>query len=106
VRLDWNPTNYQFAWEVVAEYRVWLFEGVLLTLKIALVSMAFAMVLGLFVALFTGRLLSRMLFGVSTSDPISIAGAAFVLLAVALLACYLPARRASRVDPLVALREG
>jgi His/Glu/Gln/Arg/opine family amino acid ABC transporter permease subunit len=51
VRLDWNPTNYQFAWEVVAEYRVWLFEGVLLTLKIALVSMAFAMVLGLFVAL-------------------------------------------------------
>jgi len=51
VRVDWNPTNYQFAWEVVAEYRVWLFEGVLLTLKIALVSMAFAMVLGLFVAL-------------------------------------------------------
>jgi len=51
VRLDWNPTNYQFAWEVVAEYRVWLFEGVLLTLKIALVSMAFAMVLGLIVAL-------------------------------------------------------
>ncbi len=51
MRLDWNPTNYQFAWEVVAEYRVWLFEGVLLTLKIALVSMAFAMVLGLFVAL-------------------------------------------------------
>ena len=51
MRVDWNPTNYQFAWEVVAEYRVWLFEGVLLTLKIALVSMAFAMVLGLFVAL-------------------------------------------------------
>jgi len=51
VRVDWNPTNYQFAWEVVAEYRVWLFEGVLLTLKSALVSMAFAMVLGLIVAL-------------------------------------------------------
>jgi len=51
VRLDWNPTNYQFAWNVVVEYRVWLLEGVILTLKIALVSMAFAMVLGLLVAL-------------------------------------------------------
>jgi len=51
VRLDWNPTNYQFAWNVVVEYRFWLLEGVILTLKIALVSMAFAMVLGLVVAL-------------------------------------------------------
>ena len=51
MRLEWNPTNYQFAWNVVVEYRVWLLEGVVLTLKIALVSMAFAMVLGLVVAL-------------------------------------------------------
>jgi len=51
VGFDWNPTNYQFAWEVVGQYRLWLLEGVILTLKIALVSMAFAMVLGLFVAL-------------------------------------------------------
>jgi His/Glu/Gln/Arg/opine family amino acid ABC transporter permease subunit len=51
VRLDWNPTNYQFAWEVVGQYRVWLLEGVILTLKIALVSMAFAMVFGLVIAL-------------------------------------------------------
>jgi glutamine transport system permease protein len=51
VRLDWNPTNYQFAWNVVVEYRFWLLEGVILTLKIALVSMAFAMVLGLLVAM-------------------------------------------------------
>lgn len=51
MRLDWNPTNYQFAWNVVVEYRFWLLEGVVLTLKIALVSMAFAMVLGLLVAM-------------------------------------------------------
>jgi len=62
--------------------------------------------IGFVAALFVGQLLSRMLYGVSPSDPISIAVAAAVLLAVALLACYLPARRASRVDPLVALREG
>ena len=62
--------------------------------------------IGLIAALVVGRFLSRMLYGVSASDPISIAGAAGVLLFVALLACYLPAYRASRVDPLVALREG
>jgi len=56
--------------------------------------------------LLVGRLLSRMLYGVSTSDPVSITGAALMLLTIALLACYLPARSASRVAPLVALREG
>lgn len=61
--------------------------------------------IGFVAALLAGRLLSRMLFGVSASDPVSIFGAAVVLLAVALLACYLPARWASHVDPLVALRE-
>jgi ABC-type antimicrobial peptide transport system permease subunit len=62
--------------------------------------------IGFAAALLLGRLLSRMLYGVSSSDPVSVAAAALALLAVALLACYLPARWASRVDPLVALREG
>jgi predicted permease len=62
--------------------------------------------LGLLGALVVGRALSGLLYGVSPADPVSLAGAAVVLLAVAALACYVPARYASRVDPLVALREG
>jgi ABC-type antimicrobial peptide transport system permease subunit len=61
--------------------------------------------IGLVAALAVGRLLSRMLFGVAASDPISVGGAALTLSAIALLACYLPARTATRVDPLEALRE-
>jgi ABC-type antimicrobial peptide transport system permease subunit len=62
--------------------------------------------IGFVAALIVGRLLSRLLYGVSAADPLSVAATAIILLLVALLACYLPARCASRVDPLVALREG
>lgn len=61
--------------------------------------------IGLAASLATGRILSRMLYGVSATDPLSIGAAAAVLMAVALVACYLPARWATRVDPLTALRE-
>jgi predicted permease len=61
--------------------------------------------LGLGASLAIGRLLSRMLFGLPASDPVSISAAAAILSAVALLACYLPARWAARVDPLEALRQ-
>lgn len=62
-------------------------------------------VIGFAAALAVGRLLSRMLFGVGASDPMSVVGAALMLSAAALLACYLPARWATRVEPLEALRE-
>jgi predicted permease len=60
---------------------------------------------GLVLALLVGRALSRVLYGVSGADPVSIVGATLVLLVVAFGACYLPAKSASRLDPLVALRE-
>lgn len=60
--------------------------------------------IGLLVALATAGLLSSFLFGVKPNDPASFAGGALLLSGIALLACYIPARRAIRVDPLVALR--
>jgi predicted permease len=68
---------------------------------------ALAIGIGISAALILGKLLSsfsHLLYGVRASDPVTLVSVSLVLTAVALLACYLPARRAAKVDPLVSLR--
>ena len=77
-----------------------------LFLRRGITQAACGVVLGLGGALALTRSLSTLLFGVSPLDPLTHAAVAGILLAVALLASDLPARRASRVDPVVALRSG
>jgi ABC-type antimicrobial peptide transport system permease subunit len=65
---------------------------------------ALGLALGLIAALALSRLMASLLFGVKPSDPVTLGVAAALLAFVALAACYIPARRATRVDPLVPLR--
>jgi putative ABC transport system permease protein len=69
-----------------------------------LVILFCGLAIGVAVAFAFSRVMSGLLFGVSTFDITSILGASVLLITVGLLACYIPARRASKVDPIVALR--
>ena len=62
------------------------------------------LVAGIVAGTFVTRVLSDLLFGVTPRDPLTFAGVPVLLLLVAFFACYIPARRVTRIDPLVALR--
>jgi len=76
--------------------RLVLRQGMVLTIA--------GLMVGIAVGLVATRVLSDMLFGVTPRDPLTFVGVPLLLLLVAFLACYIPARRATRIDPLVALR--
>jgi ABC-type antimicrobial peptide transport system permease subunit len=66
---------------------------------------AFGSAIGIVAALFVTKLLATLLYGVEATDPLSMAGAVVILLAVGMLAAFVPARRASLTDPAIVLRE-
>jgi putative ABC transport system permease protein len=75
-----------------------------LIIRQGLALAVFGIVIGLAGALAATRVLSVILYGVSAQDPVTFAGISLVLIFIAILACYVPARRAMSVDPMVALR--
>jgi predicted permease len=89
LRMALGADRADVAWQVVRE---------------VFISIAVGIIIGLPVALGGARLVRTMLYGLSSSDPFSLVGAIFVLAIAGLAAGYFPARKASRVDPMVALR--
>jgi ABC-type antimicrobial peptide transport system permease subunit len=69
-------------------------------MKLALIGI----VTGLLTVLATSRVLESLVFEIETTDPLTLAGIAAVVAIAALAACYIPARKATRVDPMIALR--
>jgi ABC-type antimicrobial peptide transport system permease subunit len=89
IRMALGAGRSAVAWQVMREIVILVLAG---------------MAIGLPAALAGGRLVGKLLYGLSGTDPLSLGGAIAVLTAAGLLAGYLPARRAARIDPLVALR--
>jgi putative ABC transport system permease protein len=75
-----------------------------LILKHGLALASVGVVIGLLVSLALTRLMKTLLFGVGAADPLTFAVIALLLVGVALLACWIPARRATKVDPMIALK--
>jgi putative ABC transport system permease protein len=77
-----------------------------MVLREAMILTAIGLAIGLPLAIGVGKTLRAFLFGVQPMDPVTLAASCIVLTMVALLSAYVPARRASRIDPIAALREG
>ena len=89
IRMALGAQSHSILWMVLRETLILVLTGICIGVPVALAA---------------GRLVSTQLYGLNAGDPLTLAAAVTLLIAVAALAGYLPARRASRVDPMVALR--
>ena len=89
IRMALGAPSGQVAWSILRQ---------------TLLLVAIGMAIGIPVSMLLGGIAKNLLYGVTPTDPVTLGGSAAVLAAVALLASYFPARRAGRIDPLVALR--
>src|SRR5579864_398868 len=89
IRMALGAERAEVAWQVMREVLIWIAAGITVGLPVTIAS---------------GRLIKSMLYGLSASDVSNLIAAAMVLALTGLAAGYLPARKASRVDPMVALR--
>jgi ABC-type antimicrobial peptide transport system permease subunit len=80
------------------------FDVLRLVLREGMILVAIGLVVGIPLALTSSRLLSSILYGLKSTDPVSLFGVMAILALVAAVAGYIPARRATRVDPMIALR--
>ena len=80
------------------------FDVLRLVVRQGMLLVVIGLAIGLAGAVALTRVLSTLLFGVTAKDPLTFVAVAALLSAVALIACYIPARRATKVDPLEALR--
>jgi ABC-type antimicrobial peptide transport system permease subunit len=89
IRMALGAERAEVGWQVMREVLIWIVVGIAVGLPVTLAG---------------ARLVTSMLYGLSGSDPLSLIAAVVVLALAGLAAGYLPARRASRVEPMVALR--
>lgn len=79
-------------------------DVLLMVIRQGLILALVGSAVGIVTALILARLMTKLLYGVAPTDPVTFAGVAALLIAVALVACWVPARRATRIDPVSAMR--
>ena len=75
-----------------------------MVLKQGMILASVGLTIGIMASVALSRFVARLLFGIAATDPAVFGTVSLILVAIAFFACYLPARRATRIDPLVALR--
>ena len=101
-----RPGRWHSVWTCRCSRRAWrLWQVLAIVARRALLLIGSGTLVGLALALAAGRFLERILYGVRPTDPLTLGIVLLLMLAIAALACWIPARRAIRINPVTALRQ-